>query len=283
METRENNGVLAGAERRLLVWLAERMPRRVNSDHLTALALVGMAICAAGFVGGGWGGRATPGGWAVLAIVAGLFVNWFGDSLDGTLARVRNCQRPRYGYYLDHVLDAVGALMLFGSLALSGFMTPVVALLLLAAYYLVAIEVYLATHALGRFRMAFWKIGPTELRVILIAGACALMRDPWVTLAGSKLLLFDVGGIIGAIGLATTAAVSAVQNARTLYREEPLSRSHGTRGEGRTGDEGREVSPPRKRRNTETQRRGDAQTVNREERKERQGPTPANGVGLRVT
>jgi archaetidylinositol phosphate synthase len=211
MDIRENNGVLAGLERRVLVWLAERMPARVNSDHLTALGVAGMAVAAGGF----WLGGTHRG--ALLLVVLGLAVNWFGDSLDGTLARVRNRQRPRYGYYVDHVLDAAGILMLFAGLAASGFMTPIVALAVVAAYYLLSIEVYLATHALGRFRMSFWKLGPTELRIVLAAGALALLWRPQVSLLGSDLPLFDVGGTIAAAGLLVTAAVSAVSNGRKLY------------------------------------------------------------------
>jgi phosphatidylglycerophosphate synthase len=218
MDIRENNGVLAAAERRVLLWLARRIPRRVNPDHLTALAAAGMALCAAGFIAGAAERR------ALLVVVAGLVINWFGDSLDGTLARVRDCQRPRYGYYVDHVLDAAGILVLFAGLAISGFMTPIVAAALLIAYYLVSIEVYLATHALGRFRMSFWMMGPTELRIVLAIGALALMRDPSVTLAGDPYLLFDVGGAIGAAGLLATAVVSAISNTRALFRQEPRIR-----------------------------------------------------------
>jgi archaetidylinositol phosphate synthase len=216
METRENNGVLADVERRALVWLANRLPGWINPDHLTALGVAGMAVAAAGF----WLGAQRPG--ALLLVLVGLAVNWFGDSLDGTVARVRNQQRPRYGYYVDHVLDAGGILMLFTGLAVSGFMTPIVALAVVAAYYLVSIEVYLATHALGRFRMSFWKLGPTELRIVLAAGALALLWRPRVTLLGSDLLLFDVGGAVAVGGLLVAVAVSAATNARALYRAERI-------------------------------------------------------------
>jgi len=214
METRENNGVLAGVERRTLVWLAQRMPARINSDHLTAIGVAGMAMAAAGF----WLGAAWPEG--LLLVPVGLAVNWFGDSLDGTLARVRNQQRPRYGYYVDHVLDAVGILMLFAGLAASGFMTPIAALAVVAAYYLVSIEVYLATHALGTFRLSFWKLGPTELRIVLAAGAVALLWRPSISVLGRDLLLFDVGGAVAVLGLLLATAVSAAANARALYLEE---------------------------------------------------------------
>jgi phosphatidylglycerophosphate synthase len=215
-EKRENNGFLSDAERRALAWIAVRLPRAVNADHLTGIAVAGTLMASAGF----WiGGTHTEALWLVLA---GLAVNWFGDSLDGTVARIRNQQRPRYGYYVDHVLDSAGILLLFAGMALGGFMSPVVALATLSAYYLLSIEVYLATHALGRFRMSFWRLGPTELRIVLCAGALALMRDPSVTMAGRDLLLFDVGGVLGAGGLLVTAALSALANGRELYRAEPI-------------------------------------------------------------
>ncbi|HSL21558.1 MAG TPA: CDP-alcohol phosphatidyltransferase family protein [Vicinamibacterales bacterium] len=215
-QTRENDGVLAAAERRALIWMAARLPAAINSDHLTALGVAGMVLASAAFAAGGtWPA-------ALLLVIAGLVINWFGDSLDGTLARVRNCQRPRYGYYLDHVLDTAGTLVLFAGIAAGGFMTPIVALATLVAYYLVSIEVYLATHALGRFRMSFWGLGPTELRILLAIGALVVSVRPEVSVFGTRALLFDVGGVIGSVGLVATAAISAVTHARALYREEPL-------------------------------------------------------------
>ena len=101
---------------------------------------------------------------ALGLVVVALAVNWFGDSLDGTLARVRKHERPRYGFYVDHVLDVVGITMLVGGMALSSFMSPIVALALLVAYLLVSAEVFLATAVNGEFRMSFLSVGPTELR-----------------------------------------------------------------------------------------------------------------------
>lgn len=213
---RDLRGITAAMEKRVLLWLAARMPAWVNSDHLTVLGLLAMLGAGTAYWLGGHDVR-----W--LHAVNGLLaVNWFGDSLDGTLARVRNRQRPRYGYYLDHVLDTAGTLVLFAGIAAGGFMTPIVALATLVAYYLLSIEVYLATHALGRFRMSFWGLGPTELRILLGLGALAAMVRPEVSLFGTRALLFDVGGVIGAVGLIATAAVSAVANARALYRAERL-------------------------------------------------------------
>ena len=150
-------------------------------------------------------------------------MNWFGDSLDGTLARVRMQQRPRYGYYVDHVLDILGTACLFAGLILGGHITPVVALLLLAAYFAVMAEVFLATAARGQFRMSFMGVGPTELRLVLTAGALALMRDPQVGIPGlGSFGLFDVGAAVGTAGLAVAFVVSAWRNGRALYVEEPL-------------------------------------------------------------
>ena len=127
-----------------------------------------------------------------------LALNWFGDSLDGTLARVRGHQRPRYGFYVDHILDTFGALFVLGGLAISGHMTPIVAAAFLIAYYVLSIEIYLATYCVGRFQMSFWGWGPTELRILLAIGALMLLVKPIVTIFGVPMRLFDVGGIVGA-------------------------------------------------------------------------------------
>ena len=151
-------------------------------------------------------------------------MNWFGDSLDGTVARVRGAQRPRYGFYVDHVVDAIGTACLFGGLAMSGYMSPVIALLVLLAYSLVTVEVFLATVVSGTFRMSFMAIGPTELRILLAVGNAWVAFDPIVALAGRTFLLFDVAGAIGAAGLAVAFLASAARNTRELYLAEPLRR-----------------------------------------------------------
>lgn len=223
--TRVLTSALAPLERRCLIWMARRMPARINSDHLTALGALSMAGAGAAFALGGSDPR-----WLAL-VVGALALNWFGDSLDGTLARVRGHERPRYGFYVDHVLDAAGILCLLAGMGLSGYMTPIVALGVLCAYYLLAIEVYLATHALGRFRISFWKIGPTELRLLLAAGVVAIARNPDVHLFGATWRLLDVGGIVAIVGLTLTAIVSAVRNGAELYRLEPLPQDGPSRAE----------------------------------------------------
>lgn len=219
--TRVVGGVLAPLERRTLLWLAARMPPWINSDHLTVLALAAMVGAGASY----YLARIRPLG-LVLASVC-LAINWFGDSLDGTLARVRRHERPRYGYYVDHIVDALGVLALLGGLALSGYMTPWVAGGLLVAYYLLSIEVYLAAHTLGQFRISYFKVGPTELRILLAAGNTTLLFNPTVTVFGVERGLFDVGGVIAVAAMFATAAINAVTNTRTLYRAEPLARVTG--------------------------------------------------------
>lgn len=215
---REHGSVLAGVEKRALVWMAARVPRPVNSDHLSALGLGAMAAAGASFALA----RFEP--LALWGVVAGLFLNWLGDSLDGTLARVRNQQRPRYGYYVDHVIDILGASVLLGGLALSGFMTPIVALGLLVVYLLVSAEVYLATHARGVFTMAFLGFGPTELRIVLAIGTLVLFRGPLASPFGlGPWLLFDVGGVAAIAGLSVALVTAIVRNTRRLYLAEPLA------------------------------------------------------------
>jgi len=157
--------------------------------------------------------------WLVAAIGC-LALNWLGDSLDGTLARVRQRQRPRYGFYVDHMLDSIGAVALMGGLALSGRMSPAVAIGLLVLFLLLSIQSYLATYTLGEFRMSFWTFGPTELRVLLVAGNLALFRWPYVLAMHFR--LFDVGGAIAIVGMATMLMFFTARNIVRLYREERL-------------------------------------------------------------
>ena len=212
---REHRSILAASEKRLLVFIAERLPRAINSDHLTTLALAAMGMAGAAFAAARWDRR------ALWLVVVALALNWFGDSLDGTLARVRRAERPRYGFYVDHVLDIAGTTLLFGGLACSPFMTPAIALALLIAYLLVAGEVFLATAVHGVFRMSVGGIGPTELRIILAAGAIALLRDPHVAIGALTVRLFDVGGAVAVAGLLAAFALAVVRNTRALAVAEP--------------------------------------------------------------
>jgi archaetidylinositol phosphate synthase len=213
---RQHNSILAASEKRVLLWIASRLPRWINSDHLSALGLAAMAGAGGSF----YIAQLDPVAGASLVVLC-LLLNWFGDSLDGTVARVRDQQRPRYGYYVDHVIDLAGTALLFGGLAASGYMSPLIATLVVAAFFLVSAETYLATHARGVFKMAFVGVGPTELRVLMAAGAIALINTPSVDVAGlGAVRLWDLGGVIGAIGMVGTFVITAAQNVRALYLEE---------------------------------------------------------------
>ncbi|HLW54003.1 MAG TPA: hypothetical protein VKW06_14290 [Candidatus Angelobacter sp.] len=213
---RIQESLLAKAEKRALLWLAERTPAAINSDHLTVLGLVAMAGAGAAY----WWSATNRLG-LVLVIVC-LAVNWLGDSLDGTLARFRKCPRPRYGFYVDHVVDAFSAVFLLGGLALSGYMSPAVGLGLLIAYLMLSIEVYLASHTLGDFKISYFGMGPTELRLLLSVGNIALFWKPMAHIAGHAYRLFDVGGIIGICGMLLILLISVARNTARLYRSEPL-------------------------------------------------------------
>jgi archaetidylinositol phosphate synthase len=209
---------VAAAEKRALLWLATRTPRGINSDHLTALGLIAQIGAGMFYAFAAWNR------YALLAVIACLALNWLGDSLDGTLARVRQRLRPRYGFYVDHMVDSIGALALMGGLALSGYMQPWLAIGLLVAFLMLSIQSYLATHALGEFRLSFWRFGPTELRILLAVGNLASFWKPVVHFLGGRYRLFDVGGAIGLAGMALMAVVFTAQNTVRLYREERIGR-----------------------------------------------------------
>jgi archaetidylinositol phosphate synthase len=211
---RSNSSLLATIEKRSLIWIAARPPDWVNSDHLTALGSISLAIAGLLY----WRARTSRA--ALLGAIVFLILNWFGDSLDGTLARVRNRQRPRYGFYVDHVLDAVGGFFLMSGLAFSGYMTPAVAYAFLIFYLLLSIEIYLATYTLGTFHLSFWSFGPTELRVLLAIGTLVAIWQPYALIAGRTFWLFDVGFSIGTLGLAATLTYAVMQHTRALYKLE---------------------------------------------------------------
>jgi len=205
------------AEKRALAWFAARMPAWVGSDHLTVLGFVAQIM-----VGVAYALSRYDRQWLLWAILF-LALNWFGDSLDGTLARFRNRQRPRYGFYVDHVIDAIGSTALMVGLALSGYMSPLVAMALLVAFLLLAIEVYLATYTIGSFHLSFFNLGPTEIRIILAIGNIALyLRGPWAHIAGRRLLLFDIGAVVAVAGMGIMFLYAAIRHTVQLYGEERL-------------------------------------------------------------
>jgi phosphatidylglycerophosphate synthase len=162
--------------------------------------------------------------WLLGGIVF-LALNWLGDSLDGTLARVRRQQRPRYGFYVDHIIDSFGSLALMGGLAVSGYMHPYLAIGLLVAFLLLSIQSYLATYTLGEFQLSFWSFGPTELRILLAIGNLALLYRPVIFLRAighQPYRLFDVGGAIGLFGMGVMLIFFTLRNTLRLYAEERI-------------------------------------------------------------
>lgn len=215
--TRVQVSVVTAAEKKTLAWLAARMPAWVGSDQLTILGFAGQIM-----VGVSYALSRYDRVWLLWGILF-LAINWFGDSLDGTLARFRNRQRPRYGFYVDHVIDAIGTTVLMVGMALSGYMTPLIALIVLVAFLLLAIEVYLATYTIGKFNMAFFSLGPTELRILLaIANLALYWRGPYSHISGRQFLLLDIGGVAAAGGMLVMFVYAAIRHTVQLYREERL-------------------------------------------------------------
>ncbi|MGA9508504.1 MAG: CDP-alcohol phosphatidyltransferase family protein [Candidatus Sulfotelmatobacter sp.] len=217
-EVRVQESWVATGEKKALLWLAARTPQWINPDHLTVLGFTAQIGAGACYALARWSNA------ALIGATMFLVLNWLGDSLDGTLARVRQKLRPRYGFYVDHMVDTFGALALMGGLALSGFMRPWIAIGLLVAFLMLSIQSYLATYALGEFRLSFFRFGPTELRLLLVAGNVALLWKPEVHCFGGEYQLFDFGGVIGLAGMAAVLVYFTVENTVRLYREERLSR-----------------------------------------------------------
>ena len=213
--TRVQHSCLTSIEKRALLWLANRTPPWIHSDHLTVLGFGAQLLAGAGYA------LARANRYWLLAVIGFLALNWLGDSLDGTLARVRQRQRPRYGFYVDHMVDSIGSLALMGGLALSGYMHPYLAFGLLVAFLLLSIQSYLATYTLEEFQLSFWNFGPTELRILLAIGNLALLG--WPTVLRGHYRLFDLGGSVGMIGMTLMLIYSTGRNTYRLYMQERLS------------------------------------------------------------
>ena len=215
---RRQKSLLTPIESAVLAWLAEQMPARVNPDHLTALGLLALALA-----GGCYAATAR---WpaAILLVNLCLAINWFGDSLDGSLARYRKQQRPRYGFYVDHMVDSFGALFVLSGLAGSGLVSYPVAISLLVAFLLLSIDSYLAAYTRGKFNLSFWIFSPTELRILLAIGNTVAYYKPTVTILGEQRNFFEVGGAIGAACMTLVLLINVVGNTVALYREERVTR-----------------------------------------------------------
>jgi len=213
---RVNLALTAAMEKRVLEWMARHAPRWVTSDRLTMLGLTAQIGAGACYALAGYDRRVL-----LLAIVC-LGLNWLGDSLDGTLARVRRMERPRYGFYVDHIVDIFGAIALMVGMGCSGLLHWPAAMAMLLAFLVLASESYLATYTLSRFELAQGIFGPTEIRIVLALGTLELLRSPYARLFGHRMLLFDIGGTIAAAIMTGMAVVVALRHTAQLYRQEPL-------------------------------------------------------------
>lgn len=191
---RIQQNLVAKAERRLLNWLCQRLPQRVMPDHLTALGIVGATLVLAGYAAS----AISP--WWLWLAVGGYLIHWFGDSLDGSLARYRAIERPRYGYFLDHSADGIGNLFIVGGLGLSPFVRLDVALIGLCGYYLMSIHAFLAARVLGELKLSYVAAGPTELRLLLIAMTIAMFAFGHDVPGVGVFSAFDL--FVGAVGIA---------------------------------------------------------------------------------
>src|SRR5262245_14870002 len=208
---RELAGLAAGVGKEVMLWLAARGQSWVHPDHLPALGLAAMAA------GGLFYAAAARRPVLLLAVNLALAVNWLGDSLDGTLARHRGRLRPRWGFYADHLVDVIGALLLLAGASLSGFMSPAAAVALLIAYYLVNLEIYLAAQTVGRFKISCGWVGGTEIRILLAVANAAALVWPRLAVGDATPLLLDVVGAAAVVGLLGTFVYNAVVNGSALY------------------------------------------------------------------
>jgi archaetidylinositol phosphate synthase len=203
--------VLAAPEARILNWIARRLPAAVKPDHLTALGVLASAGIPAAYVLSN-GDRTWL--WAASAL---LLVHWLGDSLDGTLARVRKAERPHYGFYLDHLVDAFATAAIGIGLGLSTYMMLAVGMAVVVAYLILSINTYLETHAFGTFTLGYGLLGPTEARLMLIAMNTLLA----VGILGAGVL--DALGIALAAAMVVALIARACRNLKRLAELEPAS------------------------------------------------------------
>lgn len=216
---REASFLLAEPEKRLLRWLARRLPRWVLPDDMTALGVLAALAVAVAY-------QLSNESLDWLWVASGLLVvQWLGDSLDGTLARVRGIERPTYGYYLDHLVDAISTAAIGIGLGLSPFMLLSVGTLIVVAYLILSINVYLESFAFNRFSIGYGKIGPTEIRLILIALNTALALDLGLDfrLVGLDLTVLDLVGLAIAGVMIVLLIGRSARNLRELARREPAA------------------------------------------------------------
>ena len=217
--TRRATFVLSEAEKKLLVRIAGRLPRWVLPDHLTLLGMFGSALVTAAYL------LSNQAVWWLWIANLGFFINWFGDSLDGTTARVRKIQRPRYGFYLDHLTDAFSTIAIGLGLGLSPYMLLSVGLAIVAGYLVLSINVYLESQVLGDFRFGYGVMGPTETRLLLMGlnTAAVLVGPRPFNVFGVGATVFDLFGVVAVAGMMLMLSRRVARNLGHLARLEPAN------------------------------------------------------------
>lgn len=224
---RVQTSILNAAEKKVLVWLAGKQPDWVTSDFLTFTGFIGAVVIAVGYFL-----SSNP---AFLWLASfGWILNWYGDSLDGTLARVRNQQRPIYGFFIDHNVDCINEAFMFIGIGLSPLMSLNIALLALVSYLLISVYVYISAHLKGEFKLTYGKMGPTELRVIMVIVNTLWFFIPWLrdfrcsfTALGKdiSLTLLDFVGIAIIAGILISYISSLVKDGREYAKADPLKKN----------------------------------------------------------
>jgi archaetidylinositol phosphate synthase len=213
---RVQEALTAPLEKKVLAWLARRTPDWIGPDHMTALGFAAQFLAGLCYAAARWNFVGLLGATIFIAI------NWLGDSLDGSLARFRNRLRPRYGFYVDHMADTFGAIFLMAGLGTSGYLHWPVSAALLTAFLTLSIQSYLSAYTLADFQLAHAYWGPTEIRILMMAGNVTLMFFPRVNLFGREFFLLDVGGGIATLAMFGMAIAASIQNTRRLYNDERL-------------------------------------------------------------
>ena len=212
---RIQTSILNKAEKRVLIWLARRQPQWMTSDTLTYIGVVGAFVCGLGFAL-----SSLDINYLWLSSL-GLVINWYGDSLDGTLARVRNTQRPKYGFFIDHSIDSITITMMCVGAGLSPLLRLDVALMVLVAYLILSVYTYVCTICTGEMRLTYGKLGPTEFRLLVIIANTLFIYTPWRTLSysivGLTVGLFDI------IAVAIGALIMLLWTAQWLIDRKRLS------------------------------------------------------------
>ncbi len=213
-ENRIQTSFLAKVEKRALIWMGERTPSFISPDMLTYLGFIGLGLSGVAYYLSHlhWG-------YLILASV-GLFINWVGDSLDGTLARVRKKERPKYGYYLDHLVDAFGITAMIFGLAYSGLVHQPFIWLVLALFFIASINTYLATHVVEIFKISYLKVSTTEARVALIILNTVLIFIDSITIGRATLMIVDIIAALTSLFLLVATLRSAILNLSKLNRQE---------------------------------------------------------------